>query len=343
MDLRERILSKYVIKSSQSEKKVSAIKIYWLRRRALLAFAVTESSTSSLHVAAIMLAACFAMAFFLLITGTMIKQLLRANKHGISEAGQDFPTPPPLPSFGKVATWWCNPIDIPGLLLMSALFMLFGFSQLFTNKEDLTKIMTPSLLLSNIGIFFVLVAGLTAIVSLRIKPVAWLGLRWRQWPHFFWIGPATVLVMWIVIGVLQSSGYIAWMEKLVGNPSTQDAVKLLRDSPDLLGVGLMAFSAAIVAPLAEEIIFRGYLYPVAKSFAGPWVGMLFTALVFAAGHGNIPLLLPLFLLGLLLALAYELTGSLWASISIHFFFNSATVAIQLAIRAGWLSLPESMP
>jgi membrane protease YdiL (CAAX protease family) len=35
-----------------------------------------------------------------------------------------------------------------------------------------------------------------------------------------------------------------------------------------------------------------------------------------------------------LALAYEWTGSLWAAISIHFFFNGATVAMQLALRAG---------
>jgi membrane protease YdiL (CAAX protease family) len=132
------------------------------------------------------------------------------------------------------------------------------------------------------------------------------------------------------------------MERIVGSSSKQDAVDLMRHSKDSLSVGLMAFSAAIIAPLAEEVIFRGYLYPVAKSFAGKTAGVLFSALLFAACHGNVPLMLPLFLLGILLALAYEWTGSIWASISIHFFFNSATVAIQLAMRAGLIpDLPTS--
>jgi membrane protease YdiL (CAAX protease family) len=43
------------------------------------------------------------------------------------------------------------------------------------------------------------------------------------------------------------------------------------------------------------------------------------------------------LLGVILALAYEKTGSIWAPIGIHFFFNSVTVLIQLAMRAGWIS------
>jgi len=182
--------------------------------------------------------------------------------------------------------------------------------------------------------FAILVGTVIAMVRWRVKPSIWLGLRWAQWPHFFWIGPAAVIIMWVVLGILNATGYIAWMERLVGSSSMQDAVALMRNSKDSLSVGLMAFSAAVVAPFAEEIIFRGYLYPVAKSFGGITAGILFSALLFAACHGNVPLMLPLFLLGILLALVYEWTGSIWAAISIHFFFNSATVAIQLAMRAG---------
>ena len=202
--------------------------------------------------------------------------------------------------------------------------------------------MTPSLLLGSIMIFAILVGIVTAIVWPRVKPVAWLGLRWREWPHALWIGPVAVMVMWVILPVLSASGYITWLENLVGSESTQDAVKLLQEGKDLTSVALMAFSAAIVAPLAEEVIFRGYIYPVAKYFAGPWVGALFTSLVFAAGHGNVPLVLPLFLLGMLMTWAYEKTGSLWAAISIHFFFNSATVSIQLAMRSGLITIPENL-
>jgi membrane protease YdiL (CAAX protease family) len=55
-------------------------------------------------------------------------------------------------------------------------------------------------------------------------------------------------------------------------------------------------------------------------------------LVFAAGHGNVALMLPLFVLGILLVLSYEFTGSILMPIAIHACFNGATVLAQLAVR-----------
>ena len=95
----------------------------------------------------------------------------------------------------------------------------------------------------------------------------------------------------------------------------------------------------IVAPIAEEVVFRGYLYPAAKRFCGPAGAVLFSSLVFAAAHGNVVALLPLFALAVLLCLIYEFTGSIWASISVHFLFNAATVAMQLLARSGLVDLP----
>ena len=104
------------------------------------------------------------------------------------------------------------------------------------------------------------------------------------------------------------------------------------------GIGLvMAFAAIVVAPLCEEIVFRGYLYPVMKKFSGPWVAGVCSALIFAAAHGSLVALLPLFVFGCVLVLIYEKTGSLWAPIAVHFCFNGATVIIQMAVR--YLDLP----
>ena len=60
--------------------------------------------------------------------------------------------------------------------------------------------------------------------------------------------------------------------------------------------------------------------------------MIFTGLLFGAVHGNLLALLPLTILGIALALAYEYTGSLWAPIAIHFCFNAATVVIQFIFK-----------
>ena len=69
-------------------------------------------------------------------------------------------------------------------------------------------------------------------------------------------------------------------------------------------------SAVVVAPLVEEVIFRGYLYPVFKRFSDRFLAAIVTSMMFALVHGNVPGTLPLFALALMLTIAYELTGCL---------------------------------
>jgi membrane protease YdiL (CAAX protease family) len=130
------------------------------------------------------------------------------------------------------------------------------------------------------------------------------------------------------------------MESL-GVETVQDTVKLLQESDDPLVLALMVFTAVIVAPVCEEVVFRGYLYPVLKKFGGIAVATLCSALIFAAAHGSVTALLPLFLFGALLVFLYEKTGSLWAPIAAHLCFNGATVVVQFAVR--YSEIPIEIP
>src|SRR5690606_26392631 len=170
-----------------------------------------------------------------------------------------------------------------------------------------------------------------AAMVFRIGPVEWLGLRWKSWRWVFLIAPATVVAMWVVFGTLQALGYMEWMESL-GVESVQDSVKLLQTATDPMVLILMAVAAVLVAPVSEELVFRGYLYPAAKRFAGKWMAAICTGLVFAAAHGSLVALLPLFIFGVVLAVLYEKTGSIWAPVAVHFCFNGATVGIQFLAR-----------
>jgi hypothetical protein len=62
------------------------------------------------------------------------------------------------------------------------------------------------------------------------------------------------------------------------------------------------------------------------------VALVCSSLVFAAAHGNLTALLPLFLFGGVLVYLYEKSGSLWLPVAAHFCFNGATVLVQLALR-----------
>jgi membrane protease YdiL (CAAX protease family) len=247
--------------------------------------------------------------------------------------------PPSLP-VGKVPVWFYGPLDLVGVACVFGVFGALVLSSAGASR-DMVPDLKPATLLINIGFQFVMAGAVAVVVVKRVGWVAWLGLRWRGWPWVFVIAPCAVLIMWAVFGGLQECGYMDWMESL-GVETVQDTVKLLQQSDDPLILGLMAVAAVIAAPLCEEVVFRGYFYPVMKRYAGLWPAAVCSALVFAAAHGNLTALLPLFVFGGLLVLIYEKTGSLWAPVAVHCCFNSATVIAQFAVRYYHLPL-DNMP
>ena len=112
----------------------------------------------------------------------------------------------------------------------------------------------------------------------------------------------------------------------------------------LLHSTVAAFLLACVVAIPEEMLFRGFLVSYLRSNSSPTATMaaiLFSALIFALAHnlrdpfawfapGEIPLLVGLFLLGVLLAITYLATRSLWGPIGLHV----ALVMFDLAILQG---------
>ncbi|MCX7817804.1 MAG: CPBP family intramembrane metalloprotease [Kiritimatiellae bacterium] len=94
----------------------------------------------------------------------------------------------------------------------------------------------------------------------------------------------------------------------------------------------LVFLAVVIAPVAEEILFRGIGLPVLARRLGPVAALGATSLIFAAIHCNLAAAAPLFVLSLAFGLAYLYTGSLTVPIAMH----SAVNAVSLAL-ASWLA------
>ncbi len=84
---------------------------------------------------------------------------------------------------------------------------------------------------------------------------------------------------------------------------------------------LTFISLVVVAPVAEEVMFRGYLFGKLKKHAKIWVSVILSALLFAVVHFQFNVGLDTFALGVVLALLRVVTGSIWTSIMLHMVKN----------------------
>jgi membrane protease YdiL (CAAX protease family) len=109
--------------------------------------------------------------------------------------------------------------------------------------------------------------------------------------------------------------------------SKQGIVDLFNQSHTLEQRIMIIILAVAVAPMAEEFIFRFFLYGVLKRYLGPALGIILNALLFAAVHAHLPSFAPLFVLGTCFTLAYEWSGSILVSMTMHSLFNSLTLVI----------------
>lgn len=85
---------------------------------------------------------------------------------------------------------------------------------------------------------------------------------------------------------------------------------------------LLAFvTLVIIAPLAEEILFRGYLYGKLRKSVPIWVAMLVTSALFGFLHGQWNVGIDVFVLSLVMCTLREITGSIWAGVLVHMIKN----------------------
>ncbi len=86
---------------------------------------------------------------------------------------------------------------------------------------------------------------------------------------------------------------------------------------------ILAFATLIIiAPVAEEVLFRGYLYGKLRTVVPVWVAVLITSGLFGVVHGQLNVAVDVFALGVVLCILREVTGSIWTGILLHMLKNS---------------------
>jgi membrane protease YdiL (CAAX protease family) len=133
------------------------------------------------------------------------------------------------------------------------------------------------------------------------------------------------LVLPVVLGLEQVSVLV--LEKIGCAPEDQRAVELIVNAKSTWLRGYLAFFAMVLAPVSEEFMFRGVLFPFVKQLGYPKLAWFGVSFLFAIIHVNAPTLVPLFVLALVLTWLYQKTDCLLAPIAAHSLFNTANLVI----------------
>ncbi len=162
-------------------------------------------------------------------------------------------------------------------------------------------------------------AGVSAGLGGPPAPIA---LRFRQaWVLYLAAMPLIAVSALLSNLAAALSGYPLQPQPVVGGFIDVAA-------PGWYKIWLMA-TAVIFAPVVEEVVFRGVLFPAMAKRNGIAASMVLTSMLFALIHGHLPALLPLFTVGLFLSGAYLYTGSLLVPVLMHSIFNAVNIAALL--------------
>lgn len=161
--------------------------------------------------------------------------------------------------------------------------------------------------------YLALLAGMIALLRARGLHF-WRSVRWN-WPGARWLG-------FLLTGILMAFAIQA-ASRLLPLPKQLPIQDFFADTTSAY---LLALFGVTLAPLMEELYFRGFLYPVLARRLGVPLSVFITAFLFAAIHASqlgqawAPLLLLLFV-GLALTLARVYTGSVATSFLLHVGYN----------------------
>ncbi|MBP2655151.1 MAG: Abortive infection protein [Firmicutes bacterium] len=169
---------------------------------------------------------------------------------------------------------------------------------------------------------------------LVIVLLVWLVLR-RHGEEFGVYGARKELVRNAMLGLLAGVvllGVSIFSERVYSTvmhivPSQHPLVVWVKNASTLSDLAVPLFLAGVAAPIAEEVLYRLFTFPVLKERFGLWGGAVGSAAIFALFHFNAYWLAEIIVVGTCLALLYYWTGSLVSAIIAHSVINSAKIML----------------
>jgi membrane protease YdiL (CAAX protease family) len=203
--------------------------------------------------------------------------------------------------------------------------LVFGDGELTLLGATVILVSTQAALLLVSWLFVHRPNALAGLPSLPGRDAAGAARSGLGWGLVAWVGAAALGA--IVVLILEALGLA---------PEPQTAEQAL----NLLDPWLVVPAVVIIAPVAEEVFFRGIVFNAWLREGGRRAAYIGSSALFAVIHLSLASLVPIFALGLALAWVYERNGkNLVAPIVMHAVVNGISVAVALLVRFDVVQLP----
>ena len=161
-----------------------------------------------------------------------------------------------------------------------------------------------------------------------LNPAELFGLENLPWRSLARVVAVFTVIILISVNLLSELS-VSWLEDVWPDLQPQETVKAFKESSGFGFKFLVIVAAVVVAPLAEETLFRGFVYGVLKRYTDAPFAALSSSLMFAIIHMHVGSLLPLCMLAVLFCVAYEITGCLLVPMLLHAVFNAVSIVAMM--------------
>lgn len=210
-------------------------------------------------------------------------------------------------------------VMIIGLVLVYGLVLLMnliGASNVFTENKNYSGIyVLIALLFQNIAFLIPML-----LIGSHNKKLSWHDFGFRKVSFKKLVGYTFLgYISYFFINLLIQIAQILSKFEIPGFGIQENRL-------EMFGTGTfnqaMSFIAIVIlAPVLEEVFFRGFLFQTLKAHTKPWLAIILGGFIFAALHIELQVILPLWLLGIILCYIFHKTNSIYTSITFHILNN----------------------
>jgi len=301
------------------------------RQEVLAQIQATEQQTAEQAVLKLAIVGAFPTIGFLIGLGLLIFLLIQ----GIIKGKESL-----IAQNGELA--WSTPWDaetiwqvfILGFFLMQILISIIVLPlTLKLLNVDVTTFNLRGKALFVLVNYLLVAGGALSVLYVSIKsffplPEGWFKVKFLDKSVFWGLGGYFVALPLVIFISLVNQKI--WQ----GQGGSNQLLSLALEGKDLVALAIFFVTAAIAAPIFEEILFRGFLLPSLTRYLPVWSAILSSSLLFAIAHLSMSEVLPLTTLGIVLGIVYTRSRNLLSSILLHSLWNSGTLISLFILGSG---------